>query len=167
MRSMSMLQLLGGVAVAGVVAAGTTALTGSGVVWGTTPGTGAGATQFVGGTLQQTVAGATIADVQYTVDTTGTQTSRVTITVNGADGQFLTVTPAGGGYSSTGNTPPDAANANQWKCSGDVVAPVAGAAPHVHLNNDPAIVTCDVAQAGTVQGFYRGLSTVDMAIATS
>jgi len=56
MRSMSMLQLLGGVAVAGAVAAGATAVTGSGVVFGGT----ATASKFVGGTLTQTVTGASV-----------------------------------------------------------------------------------------------------------
>lgn len=68
MRSMSLLQMAGGVAVAGVVAAGTTAFTGSGIV-PTTDKT----KSFIGGTATQVVYGATIDKVDYTF-TDGTKT---------------------------------------------------------------------------------------------
>jgi hypothetical protein len=60
----SMLQLLGGVAVAGAVAAGTTAFTATGLA------TNAGASGFVGGTISQTVTGATLSSITYHTDTT-------------------------------------------------------------------------------------------------
>src|SRR6185295_10834764 len=72
MRSMNLLQLVGGVAAAGVVAAGATAVTGSGVSWGV--GSGVGNTAFVGGTITQTVSGAVVDSVAYDWDDTATKT---------------------------------------------------------------------------------------------
>ena len=57
----NMLQLLGGVAVAGAVAAGTTAFTGSGLTSTVTP-----ADSFIGGTATVTVSGSTLDGVDYT-----------------------------------------------------------------------------------------------------
>jgi hypothetical protein len=61
----NMVQLLGGVAVAGVVAAGSTAFTADGGIAFDNTGTGTAA-QFVGGTVTQTVTGATLDLVDYT-----------------------------------------------------------------------------------------------------
>jgi hypothetical protein len=170
MRSMSMLQLIGGVAAAGVVAAGTTALTGSGVVWGN--GTGAGPTQFVGGTLTQTVAGATIQSVvyaNYTGDLTGTKIASITITVNGADQKYLTVTPTGT-FSTTGAG--DAATANEWKCTGNIVggSPVIHAsAPHIQLDTAGATVTCATATStgDTAAGFLKSFTSLDLQVSNT
>lgn len=163
MRSMGLLQMASGVAVAGVVAAGATAVTGSGVVWG--GANGGVATQFVGGTLTQTVAGATITNVVYTpsADPSGTQITSIAITVAGANTKFLTVTPTGG----TGLTAP----ADRWKCSGHVNAgPILHAsAPKVELTADPATVTCVTAQVSDSApvGYYAGLGSLAMAITNS
>jgi hypothetical protein len=91
----SALQMLGGVAVAGVVATGGTALTGAGVAW-----TG-GITQtgFVGGTVSQTVQGATITSVSYLygAQTAGDVTG-VTVAFDDAysNGKTLALVPSGG-----------------------------------------------------------------------
>lgn len=61
----NMVQLLGGVAVAGVVAAGSTAFTANGGIAFGGSGTGTAA-QFVGGTVTQNVTGATLSAVDYT-----------------------------------------------------------------------------------------------------
>jgi hypothetical protein len=162
MAKFSMLQLLGGVAAAGVVAAGTTALTGSGVVWGN--GTGAGATQFVGGTLTQTVSGATIQSVAYTPktgDLTGTQTRTITVGVIGADQMYLTLTPSGG----TGLQ-----GAVLWFCSGDIASsPTNGVAPKVQIDkaSGTASVVCTTGTGTTPGGYYDGLDSLDLAVTTS
>jgi hypothetical protein len=71
----SALQLLGGVAVAGVVATGSTAFTATGVT------TNAGAAQFVGGVVSQTVSGATLSSVGYGFsDATNTSVTSVVLT---------------------------------------------------------------------------------------
>lgn len=88
----SALQLLGGVAVAGVVAAGSTAFTATGLT------NGAGTTQFIGGTVTQTVTGATLTGVTYSFgDVAKTKVRSVVLAFTGADGKIATVVPAGGG----------------------------------------------------------------------
>ena len=72
MRSMSMLQLLGGVAVAGAVAAGTTAFTaGSGL------DNTAVANKVIGGRAAITVSGATMTSATFTVDSTNSHEDHV------------------------------------------------------------------------------------------
>jgi hypothetical protein len=163
MRSIGLLQMAGGVVAAGVVAAGATAVTGSGMVWG---GSGTGtATQFVGGTLTQSVTGASVTAVAYLhADAAKTQTNSIAMTISGANTRYLTMTPSGGAWSAG----PDPV-ADEWKCTGDIAAPVAGAAPKVQLNASPATVTCvpQLASGPTVQGYYSGLSSLAMAITLS
>ena len=157
----NMLQIVGGVAAAGVIATGATALTGSGVVFGGS--NGGTATQFVGGTVTQSVTGATVTNVVYATDGTGTQTTSIAVTVTGASGKFLTLTPTGGTFSATGSG--DSHTASEWKCTGNIATPTSHAtAPKVELNNATATVTCATADAGTVQGFYRGLTNLSMAV---
>jgi hypothetical protein len=155
MRSMSMLQLVGGVAAAGVVAAGTTALTGSGMTFSGTATT----TQFVGGAITQTVTGLDINTVAYNkrgADPTGTQIESIAITITDGDLRWLTVAPAGGAWSSTGSG--DIADANEWSCAGNVAGTVTGASPKVHLNDGAVTVTCTAAMSGTLQGFIHGVT---------
>lgn len=72
MRSMNMLQLLGGVAVAGAVAAGTTAFTaGSGL------GTSV-SSKVIGGRTSVTVSGANIAGLTFAVDSANSHEDHVT-----------------------------------------------------------------------------------------
>jgi hypothetical protein len=108
----NMVQLLGGVAVAGAVAAGSTAFTAnSGLAFaGSSTGT---ATQFVGGQVTQTVTGATISTVAYAFadGAAKTQVNGVTITFSdsAANGKTVTLTPGGGAYG-------DVAVADQFYC---------------------------------------------------
>jgi hypothetical protein len=83
-----MLQLLGGVAVAGVVAAGTTAFTGAGVTPTTT-----GANSFVGGVATQQVYGATVSNVAYHFLDAPTNTQLDVVTITFANGNADTKTP--------------------------------------------------------------------------
>lgn len=88
----SALQLLGGVAVAGAVAAGSTAFTAAGVI--SNAGTG-----FVGGKVAQTVEGATISTIAYTLDATnGTKVHSILLTFADVhtDGKTPTLTFTGG-----------------------------------------------------------------------
>lgn len=71
MRSMSMLQLLGGVAVAGAVAAGTTAFTAGGIDV-------TGATAIAGGTDSITVDGAQLDAATFTAGNTPSTYDRIT-----------------------------------------------------------------------------------------
>jgi hypothetical protein len=158
MRSMNMLQLLGGVAAAGVIAAGTTALTGTGVSWlGSGNGT---ATAFIGGTLTQTVTGgAVINAVNYGTD--GTEVNSIQVVVTGANGAFLKVTPSGTGL----------VTATKWSCSGDVTGgtPVLHAtAPKVKLTASPATVTCITSDNSSVAaGYYNALTSVQLDVTNS
>lgn len=159
MRSMSMLQLLGGVAAAGVIAAGTTALTGSGVVR-----TGTAADQFVGGTVTQTITGAQVTGVVYGYYDTNSQNqvNSIAITVAGANGKTLTVTPGGGTFGGDA-----VAVADEWQCTGGAVTPVrAASAPAVVLNADPDTITCVPADStnahATASRYYEDLDTLDM-----
>jgi hypothetical protein len=101
MRGMNMLQLVGGVAAAGVVAAGATAFTGSGI----TP-TAAVNKSFIGGSVTQTVNGATIDHVAYSfADGAKTELNQIAITFTdaAADGSAATVTlsTTGGAWTGT------------------------------------------------------------------
>jgi hypothetical protein len=85
---MSMLQMIGGVAVAGAVAAGTTAFTASGLT-----STITGAKVVVGGKVaQQTVVGAVLSAATFTVDSANSNYDNVTgvnLTLAGASGATL------------------------------------------------------------------------------
>jgi hypothetical protein len=72
-------KILGAVAVAGLVAATGSAFTGTGL------SNSAGAAQFVGGTVSQTVSGATLTDISYEFSD-GTQTAVDGITLTFAAG---------------------------------------------------------------------------------
>ena len=85
MRSMSMLQLLGGVAVAGAVAAGTTAFTAGGI-------DASGVTMVAGGTDTITVEGATLDAAEFiTGSTAGTydHITGMTVDLSGTGGAVL------------------------------------------------------------------------------
>lgn len=96
MRGMSMLQMVGGVAAAGVVAAGTTAFTANAGI------TQTAATQYVGGAISQTVTGAgNIDSIGYTwSDGAKTLLTQAVVTFGAALPASLNVavTPGGGGY---------------------------------------------------------------------
>jgi hypothetical protein len=158
MRSMSMLQLLGGVAVAGAVAAGSTALTGSGLSM--TPS----ANKFVGGSIDQNITGANVDSINYhyVTGSGNTQVDTVTIALTGAASKALTVTATGG----TGFT----ASATKWLCddgsttpTGSGTVPVlAGVAGSGSTNS----VTCTATDAGGVAtGYYAGMTKLTIAVA--
>jgi hypothetical protein len=86
-------KVFGAIAVAGLVAAGGSAFTGTGLA------DTAGATQFVGGTVSQSVTGATLASIVYGYadNATKTDVNQITLTfTNTADGKAVTVAPTGG-----------------------------------------------------------------------
>ncbi len=81
------------VAFAGLAAAGSAAFTGSGL------SSSAGATQFIGGTVNQGVSGATLTDVEYSfTDATKTATNQVLLTfATDADGKTVAISLSGSG----------------------------------------------------------------------
>jgi hypothetical protein len=82
----NLIQLAGGVAVAGVVAAGSTAFTAAGL---TSSVNTAGTTVFAGGSVTQNVVGGTLTNVTTaSVNASGTQINQFTL-------QFDSATPAG------------------------------------------------------------------------
>lgn len=108
MRGMSLLQMAGGVAMAGVVAAGTTAFTGPAGFTNSV----ANAKTFVGGSGTHTVVGADLQSFSATVNT-GVSPTRisafvVTFTADTPTGSTVTITPSGtpGGLTA-GNATPD------------------------------------------------------------
>ncbi|MEU4158797.1 hypothetical protein [Actinoplanes sp. NPDC026670] len=107
----NMIQLLGGVAVAGVVAAGSTAFT-AGAGLGLTETSTATSSRFIGGSVTQTVSGARINGITYAYANapSNTQVTGVTITFNdaAANGKTITVVPGGGAYG--------AATADEFYC---------------------------------------------------
>jgi hypothetical protein len=161
MRSMNLLQMAGGVAVAGVVAAGATAVTGSGVVWG--GGATGSATQFVGGKVSQTVTGATVSSVVYAfADSAGAkvQTNSITITVANADGKSLTVSPSGG--SGLGGT------ADEWTCTGTAAVYDATSTYDLTVTiptGGVVVCTPSLASNHSVVGYWTGLTTLDLTVA--
>jgi hypothetical protein len=94
-------KVFGAIAVAGLVAAGGSAFTGTGLA---TTGTAASA-QFVGGTVSQAVTGATLSDIKYDYAADGTQTAvnKITLTFSSdtADLRTVTATPTGGAGGAT------------------------------------------------------------------
>ncbi|MDT7550389.1 MAG: hypothetical protein QOE84_2783 [Actinomycetota bacterium] len=86
-------KLFGALAVAGVIAASGSAFTGTGL------GNTAPATQFVGGTVSQTVTGATLAGIAYSFADAPANTlvNSIALTfTTTADGRTVAVAPAGG-----------------------------------------------------------------------
>ena len=89
----SALQLLGGIAVAGAVAAGSTAFTASGITATTTAGA-----SFLGGTVSQGVDGATVGSVVFhftSAANTSIDSVTITFTDAAATGKTATVTAVG------------------------------------------------------------------------
>jgi hypothetical protein len=142
-----MMQLLGGVAVAGVVAAGSTAFTGTGVVLGEATET------VIGGTVRQNVEGGlSVTGVTYTfVDTTGTtvtasnhvRSASIVFAVAVPATHKVTVTPGGGGFGGTATQMPCTTGDSgvTWVCT-----------------------TKDVANA--TNGWFSGLDTFDISVVT-
>jgi hypothetical protein len=87
-------KLFGALAVAGVVAASGSAFTGTGVA---TSGQAA-SPQFVGGTVSQSVTGATLTGITYGFfdGPANTLVNSIALAVTAADGRTVAVAPAGG-----------------------------------------------------------------------
>ncbi len=140
----SMLQLLGGVAVAGTVAAGSTAFTAAGFT------NNAGA-QFVGGTVTQTVTGATLSSIGYgfTNAPANTRINTVTLTfVENLTGRTVALAPtaaSGGSYNSSG--------ADQFYCP-------ASTGTSVICRTSLASDTPNFVGAG----YYLGLTSMDISV---
>lgn len=86
--------IVGGAVIAALAALGGSAFTGTGLA------DTAGSTQFVGGTVTQTVTGATLASIVYAFADApaNTEVSTISLTfTTTADGRTVTVTPSGGG----------------------------------------------------------------------
>jgi hypothetical protein len=86
------IMIAAGAAAAGLVALGGTAFTGTGL------GNSAPASQFIGGTVSQTVTGATLDSIDYGFadDPAHTQVNSIQLTfANTADGRTVAVTPHG------------------------------------------------------------------------
>jgi hypothetical protein len=142
MRSMSMLQLVGGVAVAGAVAAGATAFTATAGITQTS------ASQFVGGSVTQAVTGAgNVNSIAYTWANAPANTQLTTAVVTFAAavpaGKSVTVTPGGGSYTAPANSMSCTANAGRdvWTC-----------------------ITQDSGTAGVLAGNYAGLDSFQVTV---
>jgi hypothetical protein len=158
MRSMSMLQLLGGVAVAGAVAAGSTALTGTGLAWsGSATGS---ATQFVGGSVTQTVTGATVSGIAYNyVALTGnTQVNKMTITLLNSTGKDFALTTLADSGTDNGY----GGSATLWSCSDTGSAAAGNTASITGLAGNTVI--CEPSDGVATVGYYTGLNKVTVAI---
>lgn len=92
MRITNKQKLFGAVAVAGIVAASGSAFTGTGLT------RSAPATQYVGGTVSQSVTGAILSSVSYHfTDATNTAVDSVTLSLSGnVEGKVPTIVLAGG-----------------------------------------------------------------------
>ncbi|MEV6845844.1 hypothetical protein [Actinoplanes sp. NPDC051411] len=154
---MSMLQLLGGVAVAGAVAAGSTALTGSGLSM--TPS----ANQFVGGSIDQNITGANVDTIVYHyTDTTKTQVDYLTVTLTGAASKALTMSATGTGFGASGAT--------KWLCDDGTTTPtgsgsvpiLTGAAGAASTNS---VVCTATDNAGSPTGYFAGMTKLTVAVA--
>ncbi|MFI6076976.1 hypothetical protein ACIA5C_36130 [Actinoplanes sp. NPDC051343] len=126
---MSMLQLLGGVAVAGAVAAGTTAFTAGGLSTNLV-NSDARDNGWLGGSQSVTVLGATLDKLDFTPGSTGTGVSLATLTFDTTSlPTTATVTI------STGTTLHSASAANGFYCSS--------------INTGTGVATCAVSSAST------------------
>lgn len=150
MRGMSLLQMVGGVAVAGAVAAGTTAFTAGGLSLSLTNATTRD-NGFLGGNNNVTVAGATLSKLDFTqaADAGATAVNDVsmatlTFAVGIPDDATVTLTPVGG--SLTAGT----AGATGFHCS--------------LPNSTTHVVTCPVSASSTTaagsDSYWAGLTGV-------
>jgi len=154
---MSMLQLLGGVAVAGAVAAGSTALTGSGLTMTPSPN------KFVGGSIDQNITGANVDSITYHyTDTTNTQVDYLTIALTGAAGKALTMSATGTGFGASGAT--------KWLCddgtttpTGSGSVPILTGTPAANSTNSVVCTATDGSDNPT--GYFAGMTKLTIAVA--
>ena len=125
-------KIVGAVVVAGVVAAGASAFTATGLA------DNAPEAQFIGGTVSQTVTGASLETVDYRfADAASTRIDQITLTLAGADGKDVTVTPAGGSWAGGGT-------ATQFLCT--------------TVTDGESVCSPD----GTGSNYYTSLSGIDV-----
>ncbi len=152
MRGMSMLQMVGGVAVAGIVAAGSTALTGSGLTLTPT------ANKFVGGYVEQNIVGATVDTIGYTyADNAKTEIDTITIGITGAAAKVFTMAATGSGLGG---------GATRWLCDdgtnhGDSTFTVSGLASP----STSATIVCSALDGTTNPGYYTGMTKLTITVA--
>ncbi|MFF5079911.1 hypothetical protein ACFY36_22905 [Actinoplanes sp. NPDC000266] len=163
-----MLQIVGGVAAAGVIAASATALTGSGLT--RTTGANTAEDRWIGGTITQTLSGSNIDSISYTfADTAKTQISGFVVVASDAAQKYVTVTPNGafGGSADRFICGPTVG----WNANGSTATSSTGAGSPVKVqlaNSTPASVTCVAATAPlTPGGYMSGVSSVDVLVAAS
>ncbi|WP_143234391.1 hypothetical protein [Paractinoplanes atraurantiacus] len=152
-----MLQIVGGIAAAGVIAAGATALTGAGVTR-----TGGAADTWIGGKVTQTVTGAVVTDIDYTfIDNTGAnqQLSGIDIDLTGAESKTVVIKPTGGSLQT----------AVEWYCTGaDITSQTySNVTNAVTVVGGPANadINCITANVGhSAAGYYSGLSGLDITV---
>ena len=165
----NMLQIVGGVAAAGVIAAASTALTGTGLTRTTTADTAED--RWIGGTVTQTITGgANVESITYTFADApaNTRVATAVITVSNAASKYLSFKP----------TAAYAGSAAKWVCSATSawVADGSGATSvwttdtaKLQLAGTPASVTCAPALAnGTATSQYvTALSAVEVGVTVS
>jgi hypothetical protein len=141
----NLIQLLGGVAVAGVVAAGSTAFTAAGL---TSTVNTAGTTVFAGGSVTQTVVGGVLTNVTTaSIDASGTQINQFTL-------QFNSDTPAGRPVTLTTNGTATVAGG---------ITPTAWFCQQVQADHSAICKSSDTAYASP-GGYYAGITTMTVTV---
>ena len=138
----NMIQLLGGVAVAGAVAAGSTAFTAMGL---TSSVNTAGTTVFVGGSVTHNVVGGVLMNVTATTNTPGTQVTQFLL-------QFDSNTPAGRAVTlTTDGTPGGGSAPDGFWCQ------------NVQANNS-AICKAGLGNYSTPQGYFTAITSMTVSV---
>ncbi|XVU24628.1 hypothetical protein ACQPZJ_46695 [Actinoplanes sp. CA-054009] len=154
---------MGGVAAAGVIAAGATAMTGGGLTRDVTNA----ADIWVGGKVTQSVTGAVVTDIDYTytVDPSKTQITAIDLDFTGAEGKTILVKPAGGAFDLAGD-------ADEWVCGGNAEVLTSGfnsGTGVITVTTDSAFATmtcstADSTNAHAADGYYQGISSLDITV---
>jgi hypothetical protein len=142
----NLIQLAGGVAVAGVVAAGSTAFTAAGL---TSSVNTAGTTVFAGGSVTQTVVGGTLTNVTTaSANASGTQINQFTLQFDSSTpaGRLVTMTTDGVATLHNSITP------TGWFCQ------------PVQANFSAICKSSDTAYAAP-GGYYAGITTMTVTVA--
>jgi hypothetical protein len=125
-------QILSAVAVAGLVAAGTSAFTGTGVT------NNAGATQFIGGTVSQSITGGTLSSVAYTFgDDSNTAIHTATLTFADANTDGKTPTIAFTASSTQSFTCTAISVSHVSTCTADATGQTGASAITITVTSDP------------------------------
>ncbi|XVV11889.1 hypothetical protein ACQP2X_44910 [Actinoplanes sp. CA-131856] len=159
----NMLQIVGGVAAAGVIAAGATAMTGGGLTRHATDA----ADIWVGGKVTQSVTGAVVTDIDYTytADVSKTQITAIDLDFTGATSKTILVKPAGGAFDQPGA-------ADEWVCGGNaevLTSAFNSGTGVITVTTDSAFatMTCSTADSGNAHGaagYYQGISSLEITV---